>query len=566
MLASLSVYPVLAQNSILGGSVAWGLIPIAIVLVLFALVVALSRRYKRCPSNRILVLYGKTRSDRAARPIHGGGVFVMPIIQDYQFLSLDPMQIEIPLEGALSIENIRVSVPSVFTVAIGTEPEVMTNAAIRLLGLSTQEIMKQAEDIIFGQLRQVIASMRIEEINRDRDIFLSSVQSSLEPELRKIGLVLINVNIKDITDESGYIEAIGRKAAALAINQAEVDVAEQQKMGAIGIANAERERAIQVAEYEKTRDIGTKAAEQERAVSIAELEKEELVGQKKAKYEQEALIRDQEREMRIRVAQANAEAVEGENEAKAKVAITNADLKMREAEAFERSESRSREANAAVLEAQYRAEARAAAAEAEKIEAEKRAQLEAVSRAEKAKTIVDAEAAAAMKKIAAEAEAAAIFAKMEARARGEYELLAKKGEGLKQIVQNCGGSQEAFQMLMLEHLDHLSETAAKAIANIKFDKVIVWDGGQNGEGSGNATSNFLRGLGTSLPPMLQIMKDIGGIEMPDYFGRLMSPDEPEKTIQPQAAQAPDAPEGDPEKVASVSDGTDGPDAGKGAGS
>ena len=201
------------------------------VLFLAGFFLIIARRYKRCPSNRILVIYGKTGAGQSSKCLHGGGAFVWPLVQNYDYLSLDPIQIEIPLEGALSLENIRVSVPSVFTVAIGTEGETMQNAAVRLLGLTTGDISKQAEDIIFGQLRQVIASMRIEEINRDRDVFLSSVQSSLEPELRKIGLILINVNIKDITDESGYIEAIGRKAAAEAIKQAADAVTRGQPPG-----------------------------------------------------------------------------------------------------------------------------------------------------------------------------------------------------------------------------------------------------------------------------------------------------------------------------------------------
>jgi flotillin len=510
----------------------WILTALAVVFVFFALMVAFARRYKRCPSNRILVIYGRSKEGRVSRTLHGGGTLVWPLLEDYEYLSLDPMQIEIPLEGALSMENIRVSVPSVFTVAIGTDGEGMYNASIRLLGLSTAEIIKQAEDIIFGQLRQVIASMRIEEINRDRDVFLSSVQNSLEPELKKIGLVLINVNIKDIKDESGYIEAIGRKAAATAINQAEVDVAEQTKRGAIGVAEAERERAVQVANAEKIRDIGTKEAERERAVRLADLEKEKRVGEQAAAYQQEALVRDQEREMRVRVAEANAKAVTGENTSKAQIAATNAELRVKEAEAYEVGEKRYREAQAAVLEAQYRAEARAAAAEAEKIEAERRAQLEASSKAEKAKTIVDAEAAAAQRRIEAEGEAAAIFARLEAEARGQYEILAKKAAGLKAIVESCGGAQQAFQMLMLEHLDALSATAAKAISNIKFDKVVVWDGGGNGKDGSNATSNFLRGLSNTLPPMLQIMKDVGGVEMPAYFGKLMGDGAPGGTIAP----------------------------------
>ncbi len=499
-----------------------GVVALVVILAGFALMIA--TRYKRCPSNRILVIYGKTGAGQSSRPLHGGGAFVWPLIQSYDFLELDPLQIEIPLEGALSSENIRVSVPSVFTVAIGTDEETMNNAAVRLLGLDTPHIVKQAEDIIFGQLRQVIASMAIQEINRERDTFLGKVQTALEPELKKIGLVLINVNIRDIKDESGFIEAIGRKAASTAINQAEIDVAEQGKKGAIGVAEADREKSIQVANAEKVRDIGTKEAERERAVRLADLEKEKNVGEQGAKFEQESLLRDREREMRVLVAEANAKAVAGENKSKAEVATVNADLRVKEAEAYERGEKRYREAQAAVLEAQYRAEARAAAAQAEKIEAEKRAQLEASSKAEKAKTIVDAEATASQRRIEAEGEAAAIFARLEAEARGQYEILAKKAAGLRQIVESCGGAQQAFQLLMLEHLESLSHTAAQAISNVKFDKVVVWDSGGNGPpgSGGNAAANFLRGLGNALPPMLQIMKDVGGVEMPEYFGKLVA--------------------------------------------
>jgi flotillin len=383
--------------------------------------------------------------------------------------------------------------------------------------------MKQAEDIIFGQLRQVLASMRIEEINKDREKFLENIQRSLEPELRKIGLVLINVNITDITDESGYIEAIGRKAASTAIQQAGIDVAEQEKLGAVGVATAQRQRAIEVAEAEKLQEIGTKAAERDRLVRIAELEKEKQIGQRAAAFEQESQVKEAERQMRISVAEANAKAVSGENKAKADVANANATLRFIEAEAFQKAETRTREADAAVRQAQYMAEAKTAEALSTKIEQEKRAEFEAVAKASKAKQIVDAEAEAEMTRIEAIGQASAIYVKLEAEARGQFEILRKKGEGLRQIVEGCGGPQAAFQLMMLEHLDHLSETAAKAIANIKFDKVIVWEGGGNGNGTG-ATSNFLQSLTRSLPPMMQVMRDVGGVQMPDYFGKLVGDD------------------------------------------
>jgi flotillin len=331
--------------------------------------------------------------------------------------------------------------------------------------------------------------------------------------------VLINVNITDITDESGYIEAIGRKAAATAIQQAGIDVAEQEKRGAIGVAQAEQTRAIQVADADKLREIGVKTAVREKAVRMAELEKETQVGQRTATFEQEAQVREAERAMRIAVAEANAKAVSGENKAKADVATANATLRVIEAENFQKAETRQREADAGVRQAQYVAEAKAAQALAQKIEQEKRAELEAVAKAAKAQMIVNAEALAERTRIEAEGQASAIFAKLEAEAKGQYEILARKGEGFQRIVEACGGSPQAFQMLMLEHLDHLAETASKAISGIKFDKVIVWEGG-GGDGKG-ATAGFLRSLAGALPPALQIMRDVGGVKMPDYFGTLL---------------------------------------------
>lgn len=547
--------PLFAVEIASGMEIPWPLIAAVVGgIVFFSFIMLLAKRYKRCPSNRVLVIFGKTGGGNAARCIHGGAAFVMPLIQDHAYLSLEPIKIDVPLKGALSIENIRVNVPSVFTVAIGTDLSTMQNAAIRLLGLRVQEIEQQAGDIIFGQLRQVIASMRIEDINRDRDKFLQSIQNSLEPELQKIGLVLINVNITDITDESGYIEAIGRKAAAQAVQQAIVDVAEQEKQGQIGVAEAEREKTIQVANATKLREIGTREATRDQAVRIAQLEKEKTVGEQTALLERQALVkeaerqqalriaeldRDQkageqtasferesriaeaERDKRIRMADADARAISGEATAQAVAATARAQLEVKQAEAYQLGETKKREAEAAVLEAQNRAMAKAALAEAEKIEAEKRASLEAPAIAQKARTIVEAEAAAEKTRIEAQAQAQAIYARLEAEARGQFEILSKKGEGLRKIIEACGSAQSAFQMLMLEQMQGMAETSAKAISNIKFDKVVVWENGGN-HGQSN-TASFLHNMARAMPPMMQVMRDVGGVEIPEYLARLSEP-------------------------------------------
>ena len=526
--------------------------PALAVIILLSLLFLFVARYKRCPSNKVLVISGKVGGGESAKCISGGGAFVWPVIQEYAYLGLEPIQIDIPLKDALSFENIRVAVPSVFTVAIGTEAEVRQNAAIRLLSLTHDQIKRQAQDIIFGQLRQVIASMRIEEINRDRDAFLHRIQQSLEPELKKIGLVLINVNITDLKDDSGYIEAIGKKAAATAVQQARGDVAEQEQLGEVRVAEADRERIVQVANAMKFREIGMREADREKAVRVAELDKEQKVGEQmamferdaqikegqrmqavrvaeldkeqrigeqRAVFEREALIKDAEQQKRIAVASAEARAIEGEAQSQGLIAATRAQLQVREAEAYQLSETKKREAEAYVQEAQNRAMARAALADAERVEAERRAELEAPAKAEKARTIVEAEAAAQSVRIAAEADAAAIYMKLEAEARGQYEILAKKADALREVVQACGGAKEAFQLMMIEHLDTLAETSAKAISNIKFDKVVVWDGGANG----GATSGFLQNMANTLPPMMNVLRDIAGVELPGYFGR-MTPD------------------------------------------
>ncbi|HEU4631347.1 MAG TPA: SPFH domain-containing protein [Gemmatimonadaceae bacterium] len=501
--------------------IGWPLIGGALgAVLLLGLLLLFVSRYRRCPANKLLVVSGRVGGDSAAKCISGGGAFVWPVIQEYAYLSLEPIQIDIPLRDALSFENIRVSVPSVFTVAVGTEPQVRQNAAIRLLTLDQNQIKRQAQDIIFGQLRQVIASMRIEEINRDRDAFLHNIQTSLEPELKKIGLVLINVNITDIADDSGYIDAIGKKAAATAVQQARGDVAEQEKLGEIRVAEAERERFVQVANATKLRDIGMQEAEREKLVRLAELAKEQAVGEQTAAFEREVQVKAAEQEKRVAIADAEARAIAGEAQSQAQIVATRAQLHLREAEAYQLAETKKREADAAVQEAANRAMARAALADAERVEAERRAALEAPAKAEKARTIVEAEAEAERRRIEAEAEAAAIFARLEAQARGEYEILAKKGEALKQVVEACGGAQQAYQLLLLEHLDTLAETSAKAISNVKFDKVVVWDGGSSAGGA----AGFLQSMSKTLPPMMNVLRDIAGVELPSFLGTMAAED------------------------------------------
>lgn len=504
--------------SSLSGAMILGL---AVAIVLIGLALLFVNRYVRCPANKILVISGRVGGEGAARCISGGGAFIWPVIQEAAFLELDPVRIDVKLPDALSLENIRISVPSVFTVAIGIDALVRQNAAIRLLNLTHEQVEATARDIIIGQLRAVIATMSIDQINRDREAFLQRVQHQLEPELMKVGLTLLNVNIQDLRDESGYLEALGKQAAAQAIQKARGDVAEQEKQGAIRVANAEREQSVSVASSQKDRDIGLEEASRERAVRIASIQKEQSVGEQQAAFERDIAVKDAERAKRVAVAAADAAAIAGEAESQGKVVRTQATLAVARAEATQQSEVAQRMAKAEVERVENEAQARAALARADRVEAEQRADLEAPAKAEKARMIVQAEADAERVKIAAKAEAEATFARMDAEARGNLSIMEKKAEGLQKMVAAAGGNPDAaYRLLFLEQMPVVTETLAGAIASIKFDKVVLWNGA-GGNGAGGGVSSFVEDLVKVLPPLMQVAEEIGGVELPGIFGKRM---------------------------------------------
>ena len=510
---------------LLGGS--------AVVLILILAVLVWVARYKRCPSDKILVIYGKT-GNGSAITLAGGAKFVVPIIQDYAYLDLHPISIDVDLHGALSRQNIRVNVPSRFTVAISTEEGVMTNAAERLLNRNEDEIRDMSKDIIFGQLRLVVATMDIEEINADRDKFLANVYQNVGTELRKIGLELINVNITDIQDESGYIEALGKEAAAQAINEAKVRVAQRNQTGAIGeaearqlqrvkVSNAEAEAASGEADAAKLQRIRVATAQAEAETQVAEAERVRRIAVSEA--EAQARIGEAEalQQERIKVAEFNARATEGENESKVLIATSEATRREREAEALRRATAAEKIQRANSLEDAYKAEQAAERARAERDRATKEA--DEIVRAEIAKREAELAAEAEAEKIrrVARGEADALLAKLEAEAEGNLQLLAKQAEGLKAIVDAAGGdAREAVLMLIADKLPELVKTQVEAIKGIKIDKVTVWEGGgaggRGGNGSGaGSTADFVSGLYKSVPPLKDLF-DMAGMNLPSYLG------------------------------------------------
>lgn len=493
------------------------LIAVAAV-VFFVTISALISRYKRCPSDKILVVYGRT-GGTSAKCIHGGGAFIWPVIQDFAFLDLKPLSIEANLTNALSRQNIRVDVPCRFTIAISTEADSMNTAAERLLGLSSEQIQELAKDILFGQLRLVIATMTIEEINSDRDKFLDNISKNVDSELRKIGLKLINVNVTDIKDESGYIEALGKEAAAKAINEAKISVAEQEKIGETGKALADREKDTQIAETHRDRDVKIAITQKDREISIATAVKDETIGKAEA-----------QRDTRVKISEANAIAIKGENEAKIEIANSEAIRREKEAEALRIAISAEKIMQAKALEESYLAEQKAELARSERERSTQIANIVVPAEIAKQRAIIEAQAAAETIRENAKGEADAIYAKMEAEAKGLFEILTKQAEGYKEVVAAAGGDpNKAFQLLLIEKLPELVKTQVEAVKNIKIDKITVWDSG-NGQGdNGNSsTANFVSGMMKTVPPLNDLF-NMAGLNLPTYLkGPEELKDAPEK--------------------------------------
>ena len=474
------------------------------VLVVFVTIAALISRYKRCPSDKILVVYGKT-GGTSAKCIHGGGAFIWPVIQDYAYLDLKPISIEANLTNALSRQNIRVDVPCRFTIAISTEVDSMNNAAERLLGLAPEQIQELSKDILFGQLRLVIATMTIEEINSDRDKFLDNISKNVDTELKKIGLKLINVNVTDIKDESGYIEALGKEAAAKAINEAKISVAEQEKIGETGKAMADRERDISIAETHRDRDVKIAMTQKDREISIASAHKDESIGKAEA-----------ERDTRVKTSEANAIAVQGENSAKINIATSDALRREKEAEALRIAITAEKVQQARALEEAYLAEQKAELARSERERSTQIANVVIPAEIAKQRAIIEAQANAERIRENAKGEADAIYAKMEAEAKGLLEILTKQAEGYEQVVKAAGGDPaKAFQLLLIEKLPELVKTQVEAVKNIKIDKITVWDSGQHG-GENGTTANFVSGMMKSVPPLNDLF-NMAGLNLPTYL-------------------------------------------------
>jgi flotillin len=456
---------------------------LAVVIILT--IIGVLSRYRRCKPNQVLVVYGKTGGEKkSAKLYHGGAAFVLPIIQSYDVLSMEPMQIDCKLTGALSSQNIRVDVPTTITVAISTNPEIMQNAAERLLGMDTESTENLITDIVYGQMRLIIAEMTIEKLNSDRDEFLDKARKNIDNELNKLGLYLLNINISDIRDEAGYIMNLGKEAESRALNEAQANIEEQEKLGAIKIAVQQKEKETAVANTKKEQEIQIACTEKEKETIVAETKKEKEVALALTDKEKQIGVAQADRDRAAAIAKTLADK-------ESAIARSKAELEVNKAEA-----ERMEEAKAKKVQAALKAE-KIVPAETQKEEAI----LQADAEAEKIKRQAEAEASAHLAK--AEAEAKAIQMKLEAEAEGKKKSLMAEADGFKAMVEAAESNpQIAIQYKMVNQWKEIAGEQVKAFEHINLGNITVFDGGQN------STGNFLNNVVKTVAPALGVIDQL----------------------------------------------------------
>ena len=482
---------------------------VAVILLTF---IGILSRYRKCKSDEVLVVYGKTGGDKkSAKLYHGGAAFVWPIIQGYEFLSMKPMQIECKLTGALSAQNIRVDVPTTITVAISTDPEVMQNAAERMLGLTMDDKQNLITDVVYGQMRMVIADMTIEELNSDRDKFLAKVKDNIDTELRKFGLYLMNINISDIRDAANYIVNLGKEAESKALNEAQANIEEQEKLGAIKIANQIKERETKVAETRKDQDIAIAETKKLQEISVANADKDRISQVAIANAEKESRVAELNSDMEIKQAEAAKKAAIGRNDAQKEVALSNAELAVTQANADKQAGEAAAKSEAAVQTAREIAQKEVEEAKARKVESSLKAEkivpaeiarqeaiLQANAIAEKITREAEARAKATLAQ--AEAEAKAIQMKLEAEAEGKKRSLLAEAEGFEAMVRAAESNPAiAIQYKMVDQWKEIAGEQVKAFEHMNLGNITVFDGGNGG------TSNFLNTLVKTVAPSLGVL-------------------------------------------------------------
>jgi flotillin len=523
---------------------------ILLIAVAFVVVVwAMASRYKKIPPNEVGIFYGRKYKyldpdgkmhHRGFRVVAGGGALLWPVIENFRPMSTAVTQVEIDERDIPNKDNVKISAKGVGTFKIETTEESLHNAAAAFLGKGDEELARIVKNILQGHLRSIIGKLNINEILRDRDAFNKKVVEESTEELRRLGIQIITLVIQEVTDEYGYIDALGKQSVAEAIRDANIKIAQAEAETKKQVSTANREADIQVAGN------AVKVAEAERDRDVKKAQFKAIADTEKAKADQAFGIANAEQEKTLKVRQAERDAAE--KEAQIEVQCKEAARKEQELDATVVKPAQANRSKQ-VIEAEAAKQVAVTNAEAAKEAAIHRAEGERQARVYEGEG--EASKTRAVMLAQAEGEAAKTRQALVAQAEGEAAMkglvLKAEAEGTKQLAEALAKmTADARMILVLDRLPVLLDRGGEAMSKVatsvfssvaaplgQIDEVRIIDVGGNGRG----LDQFSSIVPNTVFKFLSALK-VQGIDLKPLLGKLgVSLDELEQLLTQKSAEA-----------------------------
>lgn len=516
------------------------LIPVIILVIVVAVLIALmliSRNYIKVSPNQAAVISGRRRkladgSVAGYRLVRGGATLVFPFLEKVEYLDLNVITVPLATQRAYTVQGVPVSVKAVANVKIKGDDSSLRSAAERFLGMPQAQFHQLVFQTLEGHLRAILGTLTVEEINNDRQSFAMKLTTEAAGDLEKMGIGLDALTIQEISDEEGYLDALGKRRTAEVKRDAEIGQAEANRDSKIKasqalqegekvrletealIAQSTRETEIQKAQVQA--EIEAERAKSLQAGPLADAKAQQMVTAEEVRVEKvrtQEQIAVQEQEVLRKEKELEATVVK-QAEADRKAAVLRAqglqESAILEAEGRKQAQIAIAEADAQTL--QREGQGRAAAVEAEgKAEAER---IRAVGLAEAEKLQATGLAQARATEAQGLAEAAAI--KEKAAAWREFNDAARLQTILEKLPSIIESSAPVFKAV------------AEPLGNI--DKVVMIDNG-SGDGNSSGINRFAQTTPNLIFSVLQQLEALG-LNIPDIMAQLGIEQNGEKTVTP----------------------------------
>ncbi|SFR68956.1 flotillin family protein [Anaeromicropila populeti] len=489
-----------------------GYVLIAVVGIILILVIIFSM-WKKVPQDKAAVVTGLRK-----RIITGGGGLVIPVLERADYISLGNIQIDVSTDESMSSQGVPLAVIGTAVIKVKNEHASIFNAIEQFTGKNEaqieQSIKNTATNVLEGKLREIVSTMTVEEIYRDRETFSSKVQEVVGTELMEMGLEVKVFTIKDINDSNGYIQALGVKQIAEKKKDAEIAKAEANRETQIETSKARRageqarlQAETEIAEATKLKQVQEAAYMQEQQAAKAKADaaydiQKNITYKEVVTAEMDAELLKQERQKDIEAAQVqiaiakeqkNIELAQKQAERR-KESLRAEVVEPAIADKAKQQTIADAEKYRKIAEAEANAEAQKKFAEAE-AEAKK---MKAYAEAEAIKSTGQAEADVISQKGRAEAEA------IRAKGIAEAEAMEKKAEAYKKYT----GA--AVAEMLIKVLPDVAGKVAQPLSQI--DKIVIMDGGS---GNGNGVSNVASNVTGVMTQVFESMKEVTGVDLTD---------------------------------------------------